>query len=85
MSKSKFFTDCNNRVTFSLDTVVSIKKKNIYDGIEGIGELMMREIVITTLVGKKREKHFILFGPHHIKERDAEFKRLSEALSEINS
>ena len=88
MSKSKFFTDCNNENTFSLDHVVAIRIKDRYTtGTYNNPkfEILARTIVVTLLVGGENEKFSISFPVDGEDKRDAEFRRLIKALSKVNS
>ncbi len=81
---SKFFTDCNDQNTFSLDYVVGIYKKDSYT-IDPEFEILARKIVVTLLVGGENQKYSILFDADKEKERDAEFRKLTKALSKVTS
>ena len=88
MSKTKFFTDCNNENTFSLDHVVAIRKKDRYTTgtyHDPKFEILARTIVVTLLVGGENQKFSILFPVDEEDKRDAEFRRLIKALSKVNS
>jgi len=85
---SKFFTDCNDQNTFSLDNVVGVRKKDSYTTgtyVVPKFEILARGIVVTLLVGGENQKYSILFDADKEKERDAEFKRLTKALSKVTS
>ena len=85
MGKSKFFTDCTNHHTFSLDHVVAISKHDRYT-YRSPFELLGYQIKITLLICDKAELDLtITFLPDKEDERDAEFKRLCKALYKNNS
>ena len=85
MGKSKFFTDCTNHHTFSLDHVVAISKRSKYT-FSSPFELLGYQIKITLLIcDKEKQDLTITFLPDNKDERDAEFKRLCRALSKTTS
>ena len=84
MGKSKFFAECTNHHTFSLDHVVAIKRYDrysVHDRTKKIGNI----IEIALLVGGKKEDLVVWFGLDEEKERDVEYRRLSKALTKNNS
>ena len=88
MSKTKFFTDCNDQNTFSLDHVVAIRKKDTYTTGTYTNpkfEILARTIVVTLIVAGDKEKFSISFPINDEDKRDAEFRRLIKALSKVNS
>ena len=89
---TKFFTDCTGQHTFSLDHVVSVSnyhrilsvaanptrppRKDYRDDIAGY------EITIILSVDGREHKLSIFFDRDSEEKRDAEFRRLSKALSD---
>jgi len=85
MGKSKFFTDCTNHHTFSLDHVVAISKHTRASGRLPF-DILGYQIKITLLICDKEKQDLrITFLPDKEDERDAEFKRLCKALYKNNS
>ena len=81
MGKSKFFTDCTNHHTFSLDHVVAISKRDRYTHTSPF-ELLGYKIIITLLIcDKEKQDLLITFLPDNKDGRDAEFIRLCEVIS----
>ena len=84
MGKSKFFTDCTNHHTFSLDHVVSITKHTRV-AVRSPFDILGYQIEITLLICEEVQDLTITFLPDNKDERDAEFKRLCRALSKTTS
>jgi hypothetical protein len=80
MGKSKFFTDCNNHHTFSLDHVVAITKHTRV-AAKSPFDILGYQIEITLLICEEVHDLSICFLPDNKDGRDAEFIRLCEAIS----